>query len=332
MLGKDFGLFVNGSKREIDMKVSIVVPVFNEEEAIPIFYKEIKQLFLNYSHAWGGGFEIIFVNDGSKDDTETLINRLEEQNSEVVAVNFTRNFGKEAALFAGIDYATGDALIPMDVDLQDPVDVIPQMIEKWLEGADVVLAKRVDRSSDGILKRKTAEWFYSFHNLISNPKIEPNVGDFRLISRDVIDAIKLMPERNLFMKGILSWYGGKVEIVTYSRPERVCGTSKFNGWKLWNLALEGISSFSTLPLRIWTYFGLFVSTLSFIYCAYIMYEKILFGNPVSGYASIMVSILFLAGVQLIGIGMLGEYIGRIYIESKRRPRYIVKMREKQERK
>ncbi|POU38773.1 glycosyltransferase, partial [Pantoea sp. PSNIH5] len=240
--------------------------------------------------------------------------------------SFTRNFGKEPALFAGLEHATGDAVIPIDVDLQDPVEVIPQLIAKWQEGADVVLAKRTDRSTDGHLKRKTAEWFYRLHNKISSPKIEENVGDFRLMSRETVEHIRLLPERNLFMKGILSWVGGRVEVVEYTRAERVAGTTKFNGWKLWNLALEGITSFSTFPLRMWTYIGLAVAALSFLYGAWMIVDKVIWGNPVRGYPSIMVSILFLGGVQLIGIGVLGEYIGRIYIETKRRPKYILKGR------
>ncbi len=188
----------------------------------------------------------------------------------------------------------------------------------------MVLAKRTDRSTDGRLKRKTAEWFYKLHNKISNPKIEENVGDFRLMSRDVVENIKLLPERNLFMKGILSWVGGNTDVVEYTRAERVAGDSKFNGWKLWNLALEGITSFSTFPLRMWTYIGLLVAGLSFIYGAWMIVDTIAFGNPVRGYPSLLVSILFLGGVQLIGIGVLGEYIGRIYTESKNRPRYILK--------
>ena len=245
----------------------------------------------------------------------------------MVPVSFTRNFGKEPAICAGLDYATGEAVIPIDVDLQDPIDVIPVMIEKWQSGADIVLAKRSDRSTDGKLKRKTAEWFYKLHNKISAPKIEENVGDFRLLSRHVVENIKLMPERNLFMKGILSWVGGRTDVVEYTRAGRIAGNSKFNGWKLWNLALEGITSFSTFPLRIWTYIGFFVAALSFLYGAWMIADKIFWGNPVAGYPSIIVSILFLGGVQLIGIGVLGEYIGRIYIESKQRPRYIVKKQD-----
>lgn len=305
------------------MKISLVVPVFNEEDAIPIFYKNVREFEELKKH----DVEIVFINDGSKDATESIINALAISDKLVVPVSFTRNFGKEPAICAGLDYSTGEAVIPIDVDLQDPIDVIPVMIEKWQSGADIVLAKRSDRSTDGKLKRKTAELFYKLHNKISDPKIEENVGDFRLLSRHVVENIKLMPERNLFMKGILSWVGGHTDVVEYTRAGRIAGNSKFNGWKLWNLALEGITSFSTFPLRIWTYIGFFVAALSFLYGAWMIADKIFWGNPVAGYPSIIVSILFLGGVQLIGIGVLGEYIGRIYIESKQRPRYIVKKQD-----
>ncbi|WP_410749866.1 glycosyltransferase family 2 protein [Citrobacter sp. U14242] len=300
------------------MKISLVVPVFNEEEAIPIFYQTVRQSLTKYD------VEIVFINDGSKDGTEKIIDTLSLSDPLVVAVSFTRNFGKEPALFAGLEHATGDAIIPIDVDLQDPIEVIPQLIERWQAGADVVLAKRADRSTDSHIKRKTAEWFYRLHNRISSPKIEENVGDFRLMSREVVENIKMMPERNLFMKGVLSWVGGNVDVIEYTRAERVAGTSKFNGWKLWNLALEGITSFSTFPLRIWTYIGLFVAGLSFFYGGWMIIDTLAFGNPVRGYPSLIVSVLFLGGVQLIGIGVLGEYVGRIYIEIKQRPRYIKK--------
>ena len=302
------------------MNISLVVPVFNEEEAIPIFYQAVRKNAELQNHS----VEIVFVNDGSVDSTEDIINALSISDDLVKSVNFTRNFGKEPALFAGLEYSSGDAVIPIDVDLQDPIEVIPLLLEKWKLGADVVLAKRSDRSSDGHLKRKSAELFYKLHNKISNPKIEENVGDFRLMSREVVENIKSMPERNLFMKGILSWVGGNVEVVEYSRAERVAGNTKFNGWKLWNLALEGITSFSTIPLRIWTYIGLVVAGISFIYGLWMIIDTLAFGNLVRGYPSILVSILFLGGVQLIGIGVLGEYVGRIYVEVKCRPKYIVK--------
>ncbi|USR59090.1 glycosyltransferase family 2 protein [Lelliottia amnigena] len=302
------------------MKISLVVPVFNEEDAIPIFYKTVR----NFEGLKEHEVEIVFINDGSKDATESIINALAVADPLVIPLSFTRNFGKEPALFAGLDCATGEAVIPIDVDLQDPIEVIPHLIEKWRAGADMVLAKRTDRSTDGHLKRKSAEWFYKLHNKISNPKIEENVGDFRLMSRAIVENIKLLPERNLFMKGILSWVGGKTDVVEYARAERVAGDSKFNGWKLWNLALEGITSFSTVPLRMWTYIGLAVAGMSFFYGAWMIVDTLAFGNPVRGYPSLLVSILFLGGIQLIGIGVLGEYIGRIYTEVKKRPRYVLK--------
>ncbi|WET42228.1 glycosyltransferase family 2 protein [Citrobacter enshiensis] len=305
------------------MKISLLVPVLNEEDTIPIFYNKVRRddALKKYE------VEIVFINDGSKDSTESIINALAIADPLVMSLSFSRNFGKESALFAGLTHASGDALIPIDVDLQDPIEVIPLLIERWESGADVVLAKRSDRASDSRLKRKTAEWFYKLHNKISNPPIEENVGDFRLMSREVVENIKQMPERNLFMKGVLSWVGGRTDIVEYARAERVAGSSKFNGWKLWNLALEGITSFSTFPLRIWTYIGLFVAGLAFIYGIWMVVDTLAFGNPVRGYPSLIVSVLFLGGVQLIGVGVLGEYIGRIYIEVKQRPRYILKKRK-----
>ncbi|MDI2091106.1 glycosyltransferase family 2 protein [Commensalibacter oyaizuii] len=302
------------------MKLSLIVPVFNEEQTVSIFYKKIKEndRLKQYN------IEILFVNDGSTDNTETIINALSQEDSSVVAISFTRNFGKESALFCGLEYATGDAVIPIDVDLQDPIEIIPLLIEKWQNGADIVLAKRVDRKTDNVLKRKTAEWFYKLHNKISNPKIEENVGDFRLISRNIVEDIKQLHEKNLFMKGVFSWVGGKTDIVEYTREKRVEGNTKFNFWKLWNLAIEGITSFSTFPLKIWTYIGFFFSFVSFIFGSWIILKTLLFGNPVPGYSSLLVSILFFGGIQLTGIGIIGEYIGRIYIETKNRPRYIIK--------
>ena len=306
------------------MKISLVVPVFNEEEAIPIFYKTVRGFDALKPYT----VELVFINDGSKDATETIINTLALSDPLVVPLSFTRNFGKEPALFAGLEHATGEAIIPIDVDLQDPVEVIPHLIAKWQAGADMVLAKRSDRSTDGRMKRKSAEWFYKLHNKISYPQIEENVGDFRLMSREVVENIKLLSERNLFMKGILSWVGGNTDIVEYIRADRVAGKSKFNGWKLWNLALDGITSFSTFPLRIWTYIGLSVSLLSFFYAIWMVIDKLLWGNPVPGYPSLMTAILFLGGIQLIGIGILGEYMGRVYTEVKERPRYLIKNRKR----
>ena len=302
------------------MRLSLVVPVFNEEAAIPIFVQAV----LSYAPLQNYEIEIVFVDDGSRDNTAEVARSLAARSKAVKLVQLTRNFGKEAALFAGLERAAGDVVIPMDVDLQDPIEVIPEMLKKWHAGAEVVLAKRIDRSSDGHFKRRTAQLFYHIHNHISSTRIEPNVGDFRLISRPVLQQIIQLPERNLFMKGVLSWVGGKTEIVEYQRPPRSAGTSKFNTWKLWNLALEGITSFSTAPLRIWTYVGLVISLTALLYALWMVLAKIAFGNPVPGYPSLMVAIMFFGGIQIIGIGIIGEYIGRIYIETKGRPRYLVR--------
>lgn len=300
------------------MIVSLIVPVFNEEETIPTFHDTVRRQLSSFD------VEIVFVNDGSGDATEQIIDSLARTDPKVISLSFTRNFGKEAALMAGLEHASGDAVIPIDVDLQDPIEVIPDMIDRWQDGADVVLAKRVDRSSDQLLKRKTAQWYYRLHNRISSIRIEENVGDFRLLSREVVENIKRLPEKNLFMKGVLSWVGGDHAIIEYTREQRVAGTSKFSGWRLWNFALEGITGFSTAPLRVWTYVGLLVALCAFFFGAWMIIEKLAFGNDVPGYPSLMVVILFLGGVQLICLGVLGEYTGRIYLETKARPRYILK--------
>lgn len=301
------------------MKLSLIVPLFNEEQATHLFYRAVRQEPSLQDHE----VEIVFINDGSTDRTADIARDIALADSDAVLINFSRNFGKEPALFAGLEYASGEAVVPMDVDLQDPVEVVARLIEKWKEGADVVLAKRRDRSSDGYLKRHSASMFYHLLNRIAYTHIEENVGDFRLMDRKVVDVIKALPEQQLFMKGVLSWAGFTVAIVEYDRVCRVVGHSKFNAWKLWNLALEGITSFSTLPLRLWSYIGAGISLLALGYAGYLIIAKLLFGNEVPGYPSLMTAILFLGGVQLIGIGILGEYVGRIYMEAKHRPRYVV---------
>ncbi|MHC8373535.1 glycosyltransferase family 2 protein [Pseudomonas sp. MDT1-85] len=302
------------------MKVSLIVPVFNEEQAINLFHQAVRrELKLDPCEV-----EIVFINDGSTDRTAEQAKALAEVDEQVLLINFSRNFGKEPALFAGLEYATGDAVIPMDVDLQDPISVVPQLIAEWQKGADVVLAKRRNRDSDSYLKRHSASLFYHLLNRISYTRIEENVGDFRLMDRKVVNVIRALPEHQLFMKGVLSWAGFTTAVVEYERARRVAGRSKFNGWKLWNLALEGITSFSTVPLRLWTYIGGGISIFAVLYAVYMVLDKIFFDNSVPGYPSLMTAILFLGGVQLIGIGILGEYVGRIYIEAKHRPRYVVK--------
>ena len=238
-------------------------------------------------------------------------------------INFSRNFGKEAALTAGLDKARGEAAIPIDVDLQDPPELIKELVARWREGYDVVLAKRANRTSDSFAKRVSADLFYKLNGKISNVDIPNNVGDFRLMSKRVVEALKQLPENQRFMKGLFAWVGFKTVVIEYVREKREAGQSSFNGWKLWNFALDGITSFSTLPLRIWLYIGALVSFLSFLYGSFIILKTLIFGVDLPGYASLAVIMLFLGGIQLIGIGILGEYIGRIYSESKRRPSYII---------
>jgi polyisoprenyl-phosphate glycosyltransferase len=301
--------------------VSIVTPFYNEGEGVELFYQSITQLLAQHPSLC---FEVVCVDDGSKDDTLARLKILVAKDARFKAIELSRNFGKEAALTAGIDAARGDAVIPMDADLQDPPELITQMIAQWQAGADVVLAKRTDRSVDPYLKRKTAEWFYSLHNRISSIAIPENVGDFRLMNRAAVDALKRLPEQQRFMKGLFAWVGFKTHTIEYTRQQRSAGESKFSGWKLWNFALEGITSFSTAPLRIWTLVGALIGFLTLLYGIFIIVRTLTSGVDVPGYASLLVAVLFLGSLQLISIGVLGEYIGRIYLESKQRPTYIVR--------
>jgi glycosyltransferase involved in cell wall biosynthesis len=264
------------------------------------------------------------VNDGSKDDTLKSLVEFKKKHPEIKILDFSRNFGKDAAISAGLDFAEGRCVIPIDCDLQDPPELIIEMLEKWKEGFDVVLAKRVDRSKDSIMKRITSGLFYKVYNMLADLQLPENVGDFRLMDRKVVEKIKTFPERKRFMKGLFACVGFKTSIVEYKRPERNQGTSKWSYWKLWNYAIDGITSFSTFPLKISTYFGIFVTLLAFVRGIWIFFRTLLFGIDVPGYASLIVAILFLGGVQLISLGIIGEYIGRIYIESKQRPLYIIK--------
>lgn len=300
--------------------LSIVVPCYNEEAVIPIFLQTIVPIL----QGLGLSYELVFINDGSRDNTLTVLQQAKTDYPQIRIINFSRNFGKEAALSAGIDFANGKALIPMDVDLQDPPELIPEMVRIWREeGVDVVLAKRADRSKDSFLKRWTANIFYRLNNLISDNRIPENVGDFRLVSRRCVEAIKLMGETQRFMKGIFAWVGFKSHVIEYQRDERQAGQTSFNGWKLWNLALEGITSFSTAPLRVWLYIGLVAWFVSIAYGSWIVLRTLIYGVDMPGYASMFTAILFLGSTQLIVLGVLGEYIGRIYLECKSRPLYIV---------
>ncbi|MFZ4286381.1 glycosyltransferase family 2 protein [Variovorax sp. HJSM1_2] len=303
------------------LNIGLVIPVFNEVESIDIFLEKISSIFANQPHIT---VELIFINDGSTDSTlEKLISR-QIHNKNIKIIDLSRNFGKEAALSAGLQFSKNDVAIPIDVDLQDPPELILEMIAKWREGYEVVLGRRINRDVDSWAKRRSASFFYRIHNKISNLQIPENVGDFRLMDRKVVEALKELPESHRFMKGLFAWVGFRTAYVDYVRPERAAGTTKFNGWKLWNFALEGITSFSTDPLRIWTYVGFFISSLSFIWAIFIAIRVIIDGVDMPGYASLMVAVTFLGGLQLIGIGVIGEYLGRTYIESKRRPVYLIR--------
>ncbi|MBC2695820.1 MAG: glycosyltransferase family 2 protein [Desulfobacteraceae bacterium] len=299
--------------------ISIVCPFFNEEKMVDLFMKEITAVVNELNKP----FEVVCVNDGSTDNTLAKLLQAKEDYPNMKIINFSRNFGKEAALTAGLDYAKGEMIIPIDADLQDPPELIKDFISYREKGYDVVVAKRVDRSTDSILKKTTAQLFYKLHNKIAQTKIPDNVGDYRLITRKVLNAMQELRENQRFMKGIFAWVGFKTATVEYKRNNRKAGKTSYNGWKLWNFALDGITSFSNIPLRIWLYIGTFISFLTFLYGSFIIARTLIWGVDVPGYASLLTVILFLGGIQLIGIGALGEYIGRIYMESKKRPLYIV---------
>ncbi|CAM2176852.1 CPS-53 (KpLE1) prophage; bactoprenol glucosyl transferase [Paraburkholderia sacchari] len=303
--------------------VSIVAPFYNEEDGVEAFFT---QIIATMESVESIRFEIVCVNDGSRDATlERLVN-VSQRDKRVRVIDLSRNFGKEAALTAGLDEAAGNAVIVIDADLQDPPSLIPQMIERWREGAEVVLARRASRACDSFLKRTTAALFYRVHNALSELKIPENVGDFRLMDRQVVNALRSLPERHRFMKGLFAWVGFNSVTIDYERTPRTAGKTKFSGWRLWNFALEGITSFSTVPLRSWTYIGGAIAALAFCYGGVIIGRTLLFGNPVPGYASLISVVLFMSGIQLTGIGVIGEYIGRIYDESKERPIYLVRRR------
>ena len=299
--------------------ISIIAPCYNEEETIEPFLRRIEEILTQINEP----YEIVFINDGSRDNTLNVLINAKQNFKNIRIINFSRNFGKEAALTAGLDKARGEAVIPIDVDLQDPPELIKELVARWREGYDVVLAKRADRTSDSFAKRVSADLFYKLNGKISNVDIPNNVGDFRLMSKRVVEALKQLPENQRFMKGLFAWVGFKTFVIEYVREKREAGQSSFNGWKLWNFALDGITSFSTLPLRIWLYIGALVSFLSFLYGSFIILKTLIFGVDLPGYASLADIMIFLGGIQIKGIGILGEYIGRIYSESKRRPSYII---------
>jgi glycosyltransferase involved in cell wall biosynthesis len=302
-----------------DFSLSIVVPMLNEQAACGQFFQTIVPILSTLTEH----YEIICVDDGSTDDTPEVVLQWHARDRRIKLVRLSRNFGKDVALTAGLDHATGDAVIPMDVDLQDPPALIPALVEQWRLGFDTVLAVRTKRHSDTFLKRVTAQWFYDVIGRMSEVPVVKNAGDFRLLDRKVVDVLRRLPERNRFMKGLYAWAGFTQAFVPYERPPRARGTTKFRYWKLWNFALDGIFSFSTLPLRMWTYLGVTVALLAVAYGAYIVIRTLIFGVDVPGYASLLVAILFLSGINMVGLGVLGEYLGRVFLEVKQRPLYVV---------
>lgn len=299
--------------------LSIVVPMYNEEEGIDTFFSVMDKVLAGIDM----DYEIICVDDGSKDKTLSLLKEKSQADSRIKVIALSRNFGKEAAMTAAIDYCSGDAVIPIDADLQDPPEIIAELITQWRAGFDVVYAKRISRDGDTVLKRNTAGWFYKLFNRVSDVKIPENVGDYRLMDKKVVIAIRNLPEKDRFMKGLFCWPGFKNTTIEFVRQNRAQGTTKFNYWKLWNFALSGITSFSTIPIRLGVYLGLIVSALALTYGVYIIIKTLLGGTDVPGYASMMVIMLFMGGVQLFFMGLMGEYIGRIYKEVKNRPIYYV---------
>lgn len=303
--------------------LSIVVPFYNEGAGVEAFHTALAPI---REALRGWNVEIVCVDDGSGDDTLARLQSLAVRDPCYRVIELSRNFGKEAALTAGLDEANGDAVVVMDADLQDPPVLVLQMVQRWLEGADVVLARRADRSCDGWLKRTTAQWFYRMHNAVADIRIPTDVGDFRLMDRQVVDALKRLPERQRFMKGLFSWVGFRTVTLDYERAPRACGETKFAGWKLWNLAIEGITSFSTVPLRIWTYIGCACAAATALYAVFVFVRTLVWGVAVPGYASLLLAILFFGSLQFISVGLMGEYLGRIYLESKHRPVYLVRKR------
>lgn len=303
------------------LRISLVVPFYNEAQGIAGFEQGIRPALAALPDY---DFEIVCVDDGSGDGTLAALQALAARDPRCVIVELSRNFGKEAALTAGIDHATGDAVIPMDADLQDPPELIPELVAQWREGAEVVLAHRMDRSSDTLLKRGVSALFYKVYNRLADIKLPENVGDFRLMDRAAVDALKRLPERQRFMKGLFAWVGFRTRSIEYRRRPRAAGQSRFTGLRLWNFALDGITGFSTLPLRIWSYIGAAGALVSFSYGAYILLRTLIQGVDVPGYASLLAATLFVGSLQLVSIGILGEYIGRIYMESKQRPTYILR--------
>lgn len=306
-------------QRRADPVLSIIIPLRDEQEALPELYLRLDRVVGRI----GLPTEILFVNDGSRDDSLTLLDRLREQDARVAVLNLSRNFGKEIATTAGLDHARGDAVVVIDADLQDPPELIEPMVAAWRDGVDVVYAQRRSRDGDGWFKRNTAAAFYRLMRGLGPAPIPADVGDFRLMSRRVVDAVSGLREQHRFMKGLFAWVGFSSRAIAYDRAPRYAGGSKWGWWKLWNLAIEGITSHTVLPLKLATFLGLLVACGAVLYLLEVVIRTLVWGNPVAGYPSLMAVVLFLGSAQLMTLGVIGEYLGRVFNETKRRPLYIV---------
>lgn len=300
--------------------VSIVVPAFNEADVLRDTWQRLNEIMTGTPFRT----EIIFVNDGSTDATEQILSEIHEQSKNVISIHLSRNFGKEYALTAGLDFAGGDAVIMIDADLQDPPELIPEMIRQWRKGSDVINMRRLSRTGETWLKKATAKSFYRIMGRIGPVRMPADVGDFRLLSRRAVDALRQMPERTRVMKGLFAWIGFPTMEIGYHRDSRRAGKTKWGYIRLWNLALESITSSTVAPLKAAGYVGIFTALAAFVYGLFVVVKTLVHGDPVPGYPSLMVIILFLGGLQLFAIGLVGEYLGRMFIETKRRPLYLVK--------
>ncbi len=305
-------------------ELSIVIPCYNEADGIEALASALEPILEKLDIA---GYELVLVDDGSTDSTFTALERWRGRSEAVHPIRLARNFGKEAAMTCGLHFARGQAVIILDADLQDPPALIPEMIRNWREGSDMVLAHRTLRNEDGWFKRLTAAAFYRVMGVLAGNRVPANVGDFRLMDRRVVDALLHLPEKTRFMKGLMNYVGFTVATIDYVRPGRHTGASRWSVWKLWNLALEGITSFSTAPLRAWGYLGFVFALIALLYASWIVLRTLLFGVDVPGYASLATLVLFFSGLQMISIGILGEYLARIFIETKNRPLYVIERME-----
>lgn len=299
--------------------LSVIIPVYNEKEVINQFHQRLSVVLDRLDMQT----EILYVNDGSSDTTIHVVRELAKIDPRISFIDLSRNFGKEAAMTAGLDHAIGDAVVVIDVDLQDPPELIPELLKPLNEGYDVIYAQRVSRQGETFLKKATATGFYRLMQLFGRTTIPQDTGDFRVLSRRAVNALKQIREHHRFMKGLFTWIGYPQKAVSYERHSRSAGTTKWNYWKLWNFALEGITSYTAAPLKLATYFGFTIAGCAFLYALFIILKTIWFHDPVKGYPSLVVIILFLGGIQLIFIGFIGEYLGRTYDESKRRPLYFI---------